>query len=211
MRELDIAALMCSKVCHDLISPVGALANGLEVLSDDDDTEMRNEALALIDTSARAATAKLQFARLAFGASQSAGENVEMSMAEGLARGVFETGKTALDWGFPAGPASKDRVRLMLNILVLANDAIPRGGKLRVAPSEDGGPGGVDVTATGERASVPEGFRFFETPVDSDGADLDARSIQAFMAHLLARRLEARIDAEAREDSIVFRIRYADA
>ncbi len=211
MRELDIAALMCSKVCHDLISPVGALANGLEVLSDDDDAEMREQALALIDTSARAATAKLQFARLAFGASKSSGEDIELDMAEDLARGVLENAKTELDWGLTSGAARKDAVRLMLNILVLANDAIPRGGRLTVVPADDGAPEDMDVTATGERAAIPAGFAFLEKPVASEDAELDARTIQPFMTQLLARELAASVSAEAGEDSVTFRIRYAAA
>src|SRR3984893_175607 len=86
---LDLAALLCSRVCHDVISPVGAIINGLEVLDEEKDTEMRGLALDLIKKSAGQASARLQFCRLAFGAACSAGASIDTSDAEKVARGLF--------------------------------------------------------------------------------------------------------------------------
>ena len=91
---LDLAALLCSRVCHDLISPVGAIVNGLEVLEEDKDEETKTFALDLIKKSAGQASAKLQFCRLAFGAAGSAGAQIELGDAEKAARGLIEDGKT---------------------------------------------------------------------------------------------------------------------
>src|SRR3954463_3035806 len=94
LDSLDLAALLCSRVCHDVISPVGAIVNGLEVLEDDDDPSMRKVAIELIKRSAHSASSRLQFCRLAFGAAGSAGASIDTGDAESVARGLFATDKT---------------------------------------------------------------------------------------------------------------------
>ena len=84
---LELAALLCSRVCHDLISPVGAIVNGLEVLDDNPKPEDRDFALDLIRKSAKTASARLQFCRLAFGAAGSAGAQIDLGDAQTMARG----------------------------------------------------------------------------------------------------------------------------
>jgi len=101
LEPLDLAALLCSRVCHDVISPVGAIVNGLEVLEEETDQEMRDIALDLIRKSAKTASAKLQFCRLAFGAAGSAGASIDTGDAEAVARNLFEDEKTKLDWNCP--------------------------------------------------------------------------------------------------------------
>ena len=96
LDSLDLAALLCSRVCHDVISPVGAIVNGLEVLEDDSDASMRDFALDLIRKSAKQASARLQFARLAFGAAGSAGASIDLGDAEQVARGLFHDDKICL-------------------------------------------------------------------------------------------------------------------
>ena len=80
-EALDLAALLCSRVCHDLISPVGAVVNGLEVLEDDNDEETKAFAMNLIKRSAQQASARLQFCRLAFGAAGSVGAMIDLGEA----------------------------------------------------------------------------------------------------------------------------------
>src|SRR5271167_879871 len=101
LSALDLAALLCSRVCHDQISPVGAIVNGLEVLEEDKDEETRTFALDLIKKSAYQASAKLQFCRLAFGAAGSAGAQIDLGDAEKVARGMLEDNKTKLVWNLP--------------------------------------------------------------------------------------------------------------
>src|SRR3712207_9450321 len=98
LDSLDLAALLCSRVCHDVISPVGAIVNGLEVLEDDSDASMREFALDLIQKSARQASARLQFARLAFGAAGVAGASLDLGEAAQVARGRFLGGTGAFFW-----------------------------------------------------------------------------------------------------------------
>src|SRR5271155_426720 len=149
---LDLAALLCSRVCHDLISPVGAIVNGLEVLDEGKDEETKTFALELIKKSARAASAKLQFCRLAFGAAGSAGAQIELGDAEKAARGLIEDGKTTIVWNLPRELVAKNRAKLLLNMLMVAVGTIPRGGTLTVDPAGMG----FRVTAAGLNARLPQ-------------------------------------------------------
>ena len=127
---LELAALLCSRVCHDLISPVGAIVNGLEVLDDNPKPEDREFALDLIRKSAKTASARLQFCRLAFGAAGSSGAQIDLGDAQTMARGHIEDGKITISWNLPRLLLPKNRVKLLLNMLVIAQQTIPRGGTL---------------------------------------------------------------------------------
>ena len=128
LDSLDLAALLCSRVCHDLISPAGAIVNGLEVWEESQDEETKTFALDLIKKSARTASARLQFCRIAFGAAGSAGAQIDTGDAEKVARGWIEEDKVKLVWNLPRVLLPKNRVKLLLNMLVVATHAIPRGG-----------------------------------------------------------------------------------
>ena len=108
LDSLDLAALLCSRVCHDVISPVGAIVNGLEVLEDENDPAMHDFALDLIRKSARQASARLQFARLAFGAAGSADASIDLGDAEQVARGMFQDDKITLTWSSPSALLPKN-------------------------------------------------------------------------------------------------------
>src|ERR1700691_4975435 len=108
LSPLDLAALLCSRVCHDVISPVGAIVNGLEVLEEEKDADMRSFAIDLIKKSARTASARLQFCRLAFGAAGSAGASIDTGDAENVARGLLGDEKTKLEWDVPRILMPKD-------------------------------------------------------------------------------------------------------
>src|ERR1700733_11167266 len=138
LGALDLAALLCSRVCHDLISPVGAIVNGLEVLEEDKDEETKTFALDLIKKSAQQASAKLQFCRLAFGAAGSAGAQIELGDAEKAARGLIEDGKTTIVWNLQRELVPKNRAKLLLNMLMVGLGTIPRGGTLTVDPVASG-------------------------------------------------------------------------
>ena len=133
LESLDLAALLCSRVCHDVISPVGAIVNGLEVLEDESDASMKDFALDLIRKSAKQASARLQFARLAFGAAGSAGASIDLGDAEQVARGMFQDDKVTFSWSAPRLLFPKNRVKLLLNLLVIATNAVPRGGTIDVS------------------------------------------------------------------------------
>lgn len=187
LESLDLAALLCSRVCHDLISPVGAIMNGLEVMEDDNDEETKTFALDLIKKSARTASAKLQFCRIAFGAAGSAGAQIDTGDAEKVARGMMEDEKIKIGWNLPRVLLPKNRVKLLLNMLLMSGHAIPRGGQLNVDPVGEGETMGFKVVATGLNARVPQAVPGLLTGEPANGHAVDAHAIQPFYAGMLAR------------------------
>src|SRR5271168_5238879 len=181
---LELAALLCSRVCHDLISPVGAIVNGLEVLDDNPKPEDREFALDLIRKSARTASARLQFCRLAFGAAGSAGAQIDLGDAQTMARGHIEDGKITITWNLPRLLLAKNRVKLLLNMLVIAQQTVPRGGTLTVDPIGQGETMGFRVTATGLNARLPQNI----ANLLSGGLppSIDAHAVQPYYTRLLA-------------------------
>src|SRR5438874_11562080 len=153
---LELAALRCSRVCHDLISPVGAIVNGLEVLDDNPKPEDREFALDLIRKSAKTASARLQFCRLAFGAAGSSGAQIDLGDAQTMARGHLEDAKTTIAWNLPRVLLPKNRVKLLLNMMVIAQQTIPRGGVLTVDSIGEGGGSGFRVSPSGINARLPQ-------------------------------------------------------
>jgi histidine phosphotransferase ChpT len=186
IEALDLAALLCSRVCHDLISPVGAIVNGLEVLEEAKDEETKTFALDLIKKSAGTASAKLQFCRIAFGAAGSAGAQIDLGDAQTIARGFLEDEKTKLAWNLPRVLLAKNRVKLLLNMLLIAGQAIPRGGSLTVDPIGSGDSLGFKVSAAGVNAKIPPAVPALLT-AEAGPEPLDAHRIQPFYAGLLAR------------------------
>jgi histidine phosphotransferase ChpT len=186
IEALDLAALLCSRVCHDLISPVGAIVNGLEVLAEEKDEETRQFALDLIHKSANTASAKLQFCRIAFGAAGSAGAQIDLGGAEGVARGFLEDDRTKLAWNLPRLLMAKNRVKLLLNLLLLAGQAIPRGGNLTVEPIGSGEAMGFRIAAAGTNAKILPVVPLLLAN-DTGGEAVDAHRIQPFYAGLLAK------------------------
>ena len=181
---LELAALLCSRVCHDLISPVGAIVNGLEVLDDDPKPDDREFALDLIRKSAKTASARLQFCRLAFGAAGSAGAQIDLGDAQTMAKGHFEDGKITIAWNLPRLLLPKNRVKLLLNLLVIAQQTIPRGGVLTVDPLGEGEAMGFQITAAGLNARLSQAIADLLTS-GSAGA-IDAHAIQPYYTRLLA-------------------------
>ncbi len=197
LEALDLAALLCSRVCHDLISPAGAIVNGLEVLEESKDEETNTFALNLIKKSARTASARLQFCRIAFGAAGSMSAQVDTGDAEQVARGFIEDDKVKLTWNLPRALLPKNRVKLLLNMLVVAGQAIPRGGTLTLDPVGSGETMSFRVTAAGLNARVPPAAANLLAG-GTAGETIDAHAIQPYYTGLLARAcgLNATIAAE---------------
>ena len=194
LLALDLAALLCSRVCHDIISPVGAITNGLEVLDEEGSPEMQAFALDLIRKSAANASAKLQFARLAFGAAGSAGAEIDLGDAEKVAQGYMASEKSKLSIEMPRALMAKNRVKLLLNLLLLAIHAVPRGGEIKLTVS-----GPVDAPSfifhcSGPSARIPGAF---ENLVKGDiaGEHIDAHAVQPYYAGLLARTCGMNVSA----------------
>ena len=202
LAALDLAALLCSRVCHDLISPVGAIVNGLEVMEEEKDEGTKEFALDLIKKSASTASAKLQFCRIAFGAAGSAGAQIDTGDAEKISRGFLEDDKTKLDWKLPRVLMAKNRVKLLLNLLLIAGQTIPRGGQLAVNPIGSGDTMGFKISATGANAKIQPAAASLLAG-ETGGEALDAHRIQPFYASLLAKDCGAKTAMAMEGEAVV--------
>jgi histidine phosphotransferase ChpT len=182
--DLELAALISSKICHDVIGPVGAIYNGLEILNEDDDAEAKTYALSVIRNVTEQASARLQFARFAFGAAGSAGSLIDLGTAEQISRGFLGQGKHKLSWQGPAGHMAKDKVKLLLNLIAVAVTALPRGGDIEVLMSGTTEDPSFVIRCRGTGARAPQHLGEF---ISGDGAPpLDAMTIQAYYTWRLA-------------------------
>jgi histidine phosphotransferase ChpT len=186
LDALDLAALLSSRVCHDVISPVGAIVNGLEVLEEEKDAEMRGHALALIKSSANEASARLQFCRLAFGAAGSKGASIDTGDAELVTRQLLADERTRLNWSVPRVLMSKNKVKLILNLCLLADGTIPRGGVISVTSTGEDDKIAFKVEARGTNARVAAQIPALLSGEAEEGA-IDARAIQPYYAGLVAK------------------------
>lgn len=200
---LELAALVASRVCHDIISPVGAIVNGLEVLEEEQDQSMREFAMDLVAKSARQASAKLQFSRLAFGASGGAGAEIDMVEAGRCTAALMEREKATLDWQVKAGLLPKSQAKLVMNLLIIALNSVARGGKITVSADRDGTETVIRVVADGDRAKLPAGVR----EVITEGAmpnPLDAHAVQPLYTALLAQEACMGITVSQEDNRVVF-------
>ena len=185
MNPVDLASLLCSRLCHDLMSPIGALNNGIELLADETDPEMREKCLELLADSARASANKLKFFRLAFGAAGGFGEDVDTHEAEAALEGVFgPERRIELGWVVASDKLPKDAVKLLLNLSMLAGDALVRGGRLDVGAERRNGEIELAVRAEGPRILLDPALR--QTLENgADGQPIEPRAAGAWLAHNL--------------------------
>src|SRR5687768_15205545 len=160
MNAVDLASLLCSRLCHDLLSPVGALNNGLELMADEQDPEMRERCLELLGESARASANKLKFFRLAFGAGGGYGTMIDTHEARAALEGLFGGDhKVDLGWMVSADSLSKNATKLLLNLALIAGDALVRGGRLDVGAEEAEGGLELAIRAEGPRILLDPALR----------------------------------------------------
>ena len=199
LEDIDLAALLCSRVCHDVISPVGAIANGLEVLEDEEDAEMRQIAFDLVTKSAKTASAKLQFCRMAFGAAGGMGAMIDLGEAGDITKLFIGDEKISLDWRAPRIQKDKSLVKLILNMVLMGMSSIPRGGNLIVdATSTE-----LTVRAIGDRAGIPEKMQMVLKGEMNPG-ELDARLVQVYYAMRLATETSFDLSGHMDGDDVVF-------
>ncbi|MCI5074434.1 histidine phosphotransferase family protein [Oricola sp.] len=200
----DLAALLSSKVCHDIISPVGAINNGLELL---DEGGADEAAMDLVKTSARNASARLQFARIAYGAAGSAGVQIDTGDAEGVAREYIRGEKPEFTWTGERAFLPKNKVKLLLNLILIANGSIPRGGTLDVTLENLEESPVLRIAVAGKMLRVSPKFDELYTamkygaPLDEP---IDAHSVQAYYTLLLANEAGMTIDIDENADRIIF-------
>lgn len=201
--DLELAALVSSRICHDVISPVGAIANGLELLAEESDESMRSQAFDLIRKSAVQASSKLQFARLAFGAAGSAGAEIDLRDAEKVARGLVEGGKHRLTWQGPVATLPKDKVKLLLNLVTIGIGALPRGGEVAVAISGERAASAFELRCTGESARLNERVVTLLQGTLVEG--VDAHSIQPYYTGRVAKAAGMAIETVVDGGQVVLR------
>ncbi|WP_426264804.1 histidine phosphotransferase family protein [Sphingomonas sp. PWP1-2] len=185
MTSVDFASLLCSRLCHDLLSPVGALNNGLELLADEHDPEMRARCLELLSESARASANKLKFFRLAFGAAGGFGETVDAREARAAIEGLFGDGhRVKLGWLVEDATLPKPAIKVLLNLALIAGDALVRGGQLDVGAESVDGQIEIVVRATGPRIVLDGEMRAALTGTQGD-AVITPRAAAAYLVHAL--------------------------
>jgi histidine phosphotransferase ChpT len=203
MDEMKLAALLSSRLCHDLIGPVGAVNNGVELLADEDDGTMRDQAMELVANSAQEAGRRLQFYRMAFGAATGMGAEIGLNDARKAAEGLFMQGKTTLHWPPDDGiPVDKQVVKLLLNMVLLTGGALARGGDLNVGLTREAGSLRLRVTAAGPRAAFNDGHRAVLT--GAVGHDqIDAHNVQPWYTLQLAKSLDTSIELDESQNDQV--------
>jgi histidine phosphotransferase ChpT len=209
LDALDLAALLSSRVCHDVISPVGAIVNGLEVLEEENDAEMRGHALALIKSSANEASSRLQFCRLAFGAAGSRGALIDTGDAELVTRQLLADERTKLNWNVPRVLMSKNKVKVLLNLCLLADATIPRGGVIAVTATGEEEKIAFRVEARGTNARLAATTPTLLAGETEEGA-IDARAIQAYYTGLVARACGLDLCVASDPDVVAFEARPAE-
>lgn len=201
LTDLELAALVSSKICHDVIGPVGAIHNGLEILDEDDDEDAKSYALDVIRNVTEQASARLQFARFAFGAAGSAGSLIDLSTAEQISRGFIGTGKHSLEWEVPPGHMAKNLVKLLLNLVANAPMALPRGGSIRVMQDGDAEAPTFVLRCTGPTARPPKYLTGFVAA--GEEPDIDAMTVQAYYTCRLAATSNMRLEILQDGDDIL--------
>ena len=185
--DIELASLLCSRLCHDLLSPVGALNNGLELLADETDPEMRARCFELLTDSASASAQKLKFFRLAFGAAGGFGENVDNREPKDLIEGLLaDKPRISLNWTLDDQTLPKPAVKILLNLSLIAIEALVRGGQLDIGAETRGGRTEIAVRAAGDKIAMDDSIGRALTGSLKEG-ELSARTAAAHMIAELAR------------------------
>lgn len=203
LTPAGLSALMCARICHDLVSPVSALSTALEVLDDGDATDMHEDAMSLVRMSARQAAAKLQFLRMAFGAAGSAPGIIAVAELIKLVDGIYGEGKANIVWDAKVDGLDKAPARLLLNMVMLAVNAIPRGGEMVITPAETAEAVTLRIVATGPKARLSDAVSItLAGKAPEDG--FDGRTIQPFYTGMMVREQRGKFSATIEGEAVTF-------
>jgi len=203
LSPLDLASLLCSRLCHDLLSPVGALSNGLELLAEEKDPEMRKRCMELLEQSARTSADKLKFFRLAFGAAGGFGENVSVEEPKALIEAlVAGNARITLNWALGTASLPKPAVKVLLNLSHIAIDALVRGGTLDIGAEVRDGASEIVVRAAGPKIAFdPVIGRALDGTLGT--GELTSRTAPAHMIQKLAASLGGGLQYALTDDALV--------
>ena len=199
----DLAALLCSRLCHDLLSPVGAFSNGLELLATETDPDMRQNCIELLEQSATISTNKLKFFRLAFGAAGGFGDRVPVEEPKELIESlVRDKGRIEIRWALATANLSKPTVKVLLNFAQIAVDSLVRGGTLDVGAELRDGASEIVIRATGPKIAFDETIgRAIEGSLHE--GELSSRTAAAYMINLLAEDAGGGLQYALHDDALV--------
>ena len=202
-QSIDLAAMLCSRLCHDMLSPVGALSNGLELLALETDPEMRANVMQLLEQSASISTNKLKFFRLAFGAAGGFGERVDVEEPKALIQAlVADKDKVEVNWALADASLGKPAVKVLLNFAQIAIDALVRGGTLDVGAETRDGACEIVVRASGPKVAFDETIgKALDGSLDR--RELSSRTAAAHMIHLLAQESGGGLQYHKSADALV--------
>jgi histidine phosphotransferase ChpT len=203
MKSHEFASLLCSRLCHDLLSPVGALNNGIELLADEHDPEMRARCLDLLAESARSSANKLKFFRLAFGAAGGFGDEVDTREARAAIEGLFGgDGRIRLGWMVDEPTMSKAALKVLLNVVLIAGDSLVRGGGLDIGAEKHDGGLDIVVRAEGPRIVLDPELR--DVLVGKTGEDEVApRAAAAWLVQALVEEGKGRLQVSDEQDGML--------
>ena len=203
MNNLDLASMLCSRLCHDMLSPVGALSNGLELLAEEQDPEMRGRIVELLEQSAKTSADKLKFFRLAFGAAGGFGEAIPVAEARALIDAlVGNNGRIEARWALAADALPKEAIKTLLNLALIGIEALVRGGTLDIGAEVQGGTTEIAIRAAGPRIA-------FDPLVGKalDGSlapgDLSSKTAPSVMIRELAESLGGTVQVALGSDALV--------
>ncbi len=207
LEDTTLAALISSKICHDLAGQIGAINNGLELLEEENDEDTRYYALELIHNSAKAAWAQLDFNRLAFGVSSSLGAIVPVAHVEQVARRYIENGKRRLHWQANVQDLDKENARLLIVLLAVALTSLPSGGDIYVGLSANAGGRGASrfqlaILCRGRAARVLEGVP--DIFAGKDTKAIDGKLVVAYYAARVAAQAHLKVTAVKDGEDVVF-------
>jgi histidine phosphotransferase ChpT len=203
LTAADLAALLCARICHDLVGPVGALETGLALLNDEDNLDMHDDAIELIKIGAGQASAKLKFLRIAFGAGGSAPAIMACAELERLGRGVYPDGKIVFNWQMEVDGLNKPAARVLLNLVMLSVQAIPLGGTVVINAKTADEAALISLTCTGKKARLDPAIATTLTGgAPEDG--FSGRTIQPFYTGMIAREAGGAVTSRVvTEDEII--------
>ena len=204
MTDLQLAELMAARLCHDLVGPIGAVANGVELLSDGGAGDA--EVTGLIAVSARQATRRLQWFRVAFGSASGLPSSAMFAETRRLAQGLFEEGRVTLEWGAPdptaEAAATREAAKLALNLSLLALECLPRGGMVQVRIEPKSTSLHLNVAAVGMSARIPEDMQSALREGVAIG-ELTPKSVPAYLAARLITQVGSRLSVRTGADDRV--------
>jgi histidine phosphotransferase ChpT len=205
MTDLQLAELMAARLCHDLVGPIGAVANGVELLSDGGGGDA--EVTGLIAVSARQATRRLQWFRVAFGSASGLPTSAMFAETRRLSQGLFDEGRVTLDWAAPdaatEAAATREAAKLALNLSLFAQECLPRGGSVQIRIEPTAGSLRLIVSATGTSARIPDDTQA-ALREDVKITELTPKSIPAYLAMRLVSAAGSKLNVRTADDRVEF-------